>query len=46
MFLSKSELSLGAAGDDEGAETGGDHALQESQAQTVAPVPTGPRDTL
>ena len=41
LFLSKSELNPGAAAHYEGAEDGGDHALEQRHGQTVAPVPAG-----
>ena len=46
MFLSKSELKPAATADDEGAEAGGEEALEESQDQAVTPVPTGPTQII
>ena len=46
LFLSKSELKPAATADDEGAEAGGEEALEESQDQAVTPVPTGPTQII
>ena len=46
MFLSKSELKPAATADDEGAEAGGEEALEESQDQAVTPVPTRPTQII